>query len=99
MDTQNTPKKSNKLIMGLLIGSAVGAAVGVALAPEPGEVTRKKIKESAQKVMDTGKKVIDDHGEDVVQGAKTAAKGSGSILSKIFSAIKESVKEGIDEVK
>lgn len=48
-------------LLGLLAGAAVGAAVGILYAPEKGSVTRKKIRNKADKI----KEDFDEKFEDV----------------------------------
>ena len=95
----DTKKGSKRLITGLIIGSAVGAAVGVALAPQPGNVTREKLKAGVSKLGIRAKDAVDENVTQIQDGADKIAQGSKGFFSKLVSAVKESVKETADEIR
>ena len=66
-------------LVGLLAGAAVGAALGILYAPEKGEVTRKKIRNKADKIKDD----FDEKFEDVKNYVNDAI---GDIKAKVSKA-------------
>jgi len=56
---------SGKILMGVLAGIAVGALLGVLLAPDKGSVTRKKIIQKGEDVVDSVKDKYHDIRETV----------------------------------
>jgi gas vesicle protein len=66
-------------LLGLLAGAAVGAAVGILYAPEKGSVTRKKIRNKADKI----KEDFDEKFEDVKNYVNDAI---GDMKAKVSKA-------------
>ena len=52
--------KGINFLIGFLTGVITGAAIGLLMAPEPGEETRKLIKEKLDEYADQGKNIVDD---------------------------------------
>jgi len=58
-------------------GAAIGAGLGLLFAPRPGKVTREKIKEASEKMVDNVKDAADkaiDKMKSFVEGAKQGMK-------------------------
>ncbi len=75
MNTQNT-------IIGILGGIAVGAIAGILLAPEKGEVTRKKIVNKAKDVKNSLEQNVDTTIEKVSENIKTFKNAGKEIVEK-----------------
>lgn len=71
---------NSKLLAGFLAGAAVGGILGILLAPDKGEVTRKKIIDKSNDFSDA----VKDKFNDTVDGIK-----------EHFSAAKKQSKEGM----
>lgn len=51
-------KKEVKILSGLLLGIAAGAATGILLAPSSGKRTRKRIKKTANRMVEDAKDAV-----------------------------------------
>lgn len=75
--------KTTKTILGLLAAGAIGVAIGVLLAPDKGENTRKKVKESLGD--------LDDKLDDFLNNIKEKGTEIMDDLKAKANAIKEDV--------
>ncbi|MGQ9525297.1 MAG: YtxH domain-containing protein [Armatimonadota bacterium] len=49
---------SRGFLVGFLVGALLGAAIAVMYAPQPGEETRRVVKEKASEVVERGRRVL-----------------------------------------
>lgn len=75
---------TGKIILGTVAGLALGAIVGILFAPEKGSVTRKKI-------MDTG--------DDLVDELKSKYDGFCESINEKFDSTKQKVEETVSKGK
>jgi len=57
-------KDLSKVLLSFIVGAAAGAATGLLLAPDKGENTRKKVKESVNDLSEKAKKAFHRVKED-----------------------------------
>ncbi len=57
-------------LVGLGVGMIAGAGVGMLLAPEPGEVTRNKLREGANRVKERASELADRAREQITRPAE-----------------------------
>jgi gas vesicle protein len=87
-DLPEIPKKKRRLggiIATLVIGGAIGSVVGMSLAPQSGKKTREDLKKKGEKILQEGKRFIDEH-EDEIAGLKQSG---SSLLSEIFKTLRK----------
>lgn len=63
-------KDISKVMLSFIVGALAGAAAGILLAPDKGENTRKKIKDSIDDLSEKAKKTFQK--EKTSRGAETA---------------------------
>jgi gas vesicle protein len=78
-------------LFGVMVGAAVGAALGLLYAPQAGEVTRRGLRRSAERLSKRAQKLYDDasqtmedlaeRGADVMDRAKVAADQAANRVS------------------
>lgn len=76
--------KSTKIVLGIVAAGAIGIAIGMLLAPDKGENTRKKVKDSLGD--------LDDKLDDFLENVK--AKGNEIIADLKDKAT--TIKDGVD---
>ncbi len=81
--------KSTKTILGILAAGAIGVAIGMLLAPDKGEKTRAKIKDSLGDLDDKLDDFLDNvsqKGEEIIADLKDKA---ATIKDKVESKVKK----------
>jgi gas vesicle protein len=56
-------KTASRILLSFIVGALAGAATGILLAPDKGDVTRKKIKNSIDDLSKKAKETFDDLSE------------------------------------
>lgn len=57
--------RARELMIGMLAGGAIGAGVALLYAPAPGEVVRRRLREGAEKTVDTVRRTATEVAENV----------------------------------
>lgn len=83
---------------GVFWGTLVGAVLGVLYAPKSGEETRKKLKDTADKVQEKGEKVIGE-AKVLVDDVKVASEPLVSELEKKLKPILHQAKNASKDVQ
>ena len=93
--------KSSDTALAFLLGAVTGGIIALLMAPEKGEVTRKKIRESATDLYGKGKGWTEEKGKDVRQKAggaadwvKDKAGDAAGAARQQVDAVKSAVAEG-----
>ncbi len=90
MGNEERCQSASSIILAFFIGGLVGAGVAMLLAPQPGEETRKKIKELAE----DAKKKAAEYAEQV-KGKVTSTVGKGKeIIEEKKSLITTAIEAG-----
>ena len=84
--------ESSDNLLAFLLGAVVGAAAALLLAPEKGEVTRKKIKKSFDELQERGEGMYEEAEKTIEKKAKEIAK----LAKNQAEAVKEAFAEGKD---
>jgi gas vesicle protein len=79
--------KSTKTVLGILAAGAIGIAIGMLLAPDKGENTRKKVKDSLGD--------LDDKLDDFLENVKTKGNEIIADLKDKATTIKDDVDNAI----
>lgn len=87
--------RKGEFICGLFVGAIVGSAVGFLCAPESGEQTRKKIKETTQDALDGVASQVNNYGTEVKDYIDEVTGG----LSTKFRDYKDQIESRIQEVQ
>lgn len=87
--------KSCGFIGGLFVGAIIGSAVGFLCAPESGEQTRQKIKDSTQDYLDDVKSSLDAYGGD----AKKYIDDVSNSISNRIKDYKDQLESKIQEIQ
>ena len=74
--------KTGQILLGTLIGAAAGALAGVLFAPDKGSVTRKRIVEKGEDVVDAVKDKFDELLEDITERYEKAKEGFTDIAGR-----------------
>jgi gas vesicle protein len=82
---------SSDTLLAFLVGATMGGIAALLLAPEKGEVTRKKIKKSVAE--------LQERGEGVYEEAEKALEKKAQEMVKIAKHQADAVKEAISEGK
>lgn len=69
-------------VSGLLLGAVIGAGVALLAAPDPGRVTRKRLKKAATGLKDDASDRWDELTEDVKEKVDLALRGARKRLSR-----------------
>lgn len=86
--------KNSSFSKGFFWGAVIGGILGVLFAPEKGEDTRKKIKETAKDYEDKGKEALEKAGQELEK-----ARIKYEEAAKKIEPVIEKAKEKIEEVK
>jgi hypothetical protein len=62
--------------IGLGVGIAAGVGIGVLIAPEPGDITRRRIRDGAERVKERAKVAANKAADSLTEGAKHLTEGS-----------------------
>jgi len=63
-----------KFVAGVLLGAAIGAVAALMLAPDKGEVTRKKVHKKLSEYLDKGKDIVADKKEEAKEAVREVLK-------------------------
>lgn len=74
-------------LLSFLAGAAIGAGVALLFAPQSGKETRKKIKETSEKVVDEVKIAA----ENAIESVKSFVEGAKAGLKKEAKELKEDI--------
>jgi len=93
--------RNGETAFAFLLGAATGAITALLFAPEKGEVTRKRLKESAEDLCkkseelakDT-REVVEDKTREVIGTAKRKAEELGGTVKRQADAVREAIGEG-----
>jgi len=86
---------SSDTLLAFLVGAVVGGAAALLLAPDKGEVTRKKIKKGIAELQDKG----EGYYEDAEKALKKATKDLTDSAKHQVDAVKEAIAEGTNTYK
>lgn len=93
--------RNSDTALAFLLGAVTGGIVALLLAPEKGEVTRRKIREGASDMYGKGKGWTEGKGKDLRQKAgeagewvKEKAGDAGEVARQQVDAVKTAVAEG-----
>lgn len=86
---------SSDNMLAFLMGAAIGGVAALLLAPDKGEVTRKKIKKGISDIQDRG----EDYYEEAEKALRDAAKELSDAAKHQVDAVKEAISEGKDTYK
>ena len=78
---------AGKFIAGFIVVGLVGAVAGVLLAPQSGEETREKIKESSKKAYDKASSTVKEIQEKAESISNDMAKKGEELVNKIQGMI------------
>ena len=88
---------AGKFIAGFIVVGIVGAVTGVLLAPQSGEETREKIKESSQKAYDKAHSAVKEIQEKAENVSNEMAKKGEALINKIQGMIDKQKNQELQE--
>lgn len=94
----NHKKGHGGFICGLFIGAIAGSAVGFLYAPESGEETRQKIKESTQDALSGVTSHLDSYGSDIRSAVDDLTSGLRTKVEDYRNQIESKIQEVQNEV-
>lgn len=83
-------------VLAFLVGAAVGGAAALLLAPEKGEVTRRRLREGGGKAYDKSKQALSRAATAVGDGARDASEAISETARQRMGAVRAAVTEGKD---
>lgn len=93
--------KHGETAFAFLAGAATGAIAALLLAPEKGEVSRKRLKEGAEDLYKKGKElaketreVVEGKTREVVSAARQKIEELGGTVKRQAAAVREAIAEG-----
>ncbi len=83
-------------LLAFLVGAAVGSVAALLLAPEKGEVTRRRLREGGGKAIDKSKKALGKAATAVGDGARDTGTAIGDTARQQVGAVRAAVTEAKD---
>jgi len=87
-------KNQSKILLSFVIGALAGAATGLLLAPDKGEVTRKKIKDSVNDLSDKTRDIINDLGDKAKETINDLGEKTKETINDLSEKAKNSFRKG-----
>lgn len=85
---------SGKVVLGLLAGLSAGALLGILLAPDKGSVTRKKIVDKGDDLVDAIKNKFDEFMESITGQVKEAKENMAGAMTPPDATNPQAAKSG-----
>jgi gas vesicle protein len=83
-------------LMAFLVGAAIGSVAALLLAPEKGEVTRRRLREGGGKMVDKGKDALGRAATAIEAGAREKGHAIGEVARQQVGAVRGAVAEAKD---
>ena len=83
-------------LMAFLLGAAVGGITALLLAPEKGEVTRRRMREGGDRIVQRGKEALTHAGTTMEEAAREKGHAASEAAHRQVSAVREAVSEAKD---
>jgi len=83
-------------LLAFLVGAAVGSIAALLLAPEKGEVTRRRLREGGGKVVDKGREALGRAAATIEEGAREKGHALSEAARQQVGAVRGAVAEAKD---
>jgi gas vesicle protein len=83
-------------LLAFLVGAAVGSVAALLLAPESGEVTRRRLREGGGKMVGKGKDALGRAASAIEEGAREKGHAMGEAARQQVGAVRGAVAEAKD---